>query len=229
MTEVMPDVYVNAVLHALRGRPGVTDVILGRDGRWRVSEQEPWQDIRQAPPAALQLPPPPTDNAPESAAAVVPDAPPQQKPSPEVVAASGRAVGGGNAIEIISSSDEEGPPPQPRGGAVPEAGPSGEGYRTPPVSIPAPGHQPLHKRARLQPADPGPGPAAPPGMALAPPLAWAGGWNAAGQPPPPPPPPGVYGGAGGMPPAGAAPGQAAPGDGQARLNAHSHNNGYAFR
>ena len=118
VTEVMPDTFVNAVLFTLEDRPDVTDVILGRDGRWRVSECEPWHDIRQAHPAALRLPAPPTSDAPSQVAPTsVVDAAAPAKPSPQAVPrAGGAAVGGSGAIEILSSDEDE--PIATRGGGA---------------------------------------------------------------------------------------------------------------
>lgn len=225
VTEVMPDVYVNAVLHALRGRPDVTDVILGLDGRWRVSEQEPWQDIRLAPPEALQLPPQPTSDTPAPAApTAVVDAPPPLKPSPEAVTRA--SAGAGGAIEIISSSDDDEPQPRARGSGPPAAGPSGVILPQMPILHAAPpGAPPPAKRARQVDAGAIAAPRA--AMPLAPPL---------GQVPPMPmvhlraPRPQLHGVPGGVPGVGAVPGNATAAQVQQGQHiAHSHNNGYAFR
>lgn len=226
VTEVMPDVFVNAVLYALRGRPDVTDVILGLDGRWRVSEAEPWQDIRTAPAEALQLPTPQASDAPAPAApTAIVDAPPQPKPSPEdVTRASARA---GGAIEIISSDDEDlAPQPRARGSGVPAAGPSGLGLPRASTLQSAPGAPPPAKRVRRG-ADAGAMAAPGAAMPLAPPL---------GQVPQMPmglvylAQPELHGVPGVAPGVEVVPGTVAGAQvQQGQHNAHSHNNGYAFR
>eukprot|EP00892_Ulva_mutabilis_P006161 jgi/Ulvmu1/3917/UM018_0140.1 len=221
VTEVMPDVYVNAVLYALRERPAVTDVVLGRDGRWRVSESEPWQDIRTSPQEALQLAAAPcSEPAPPIAPTAVVDAPPPPKPSP--VAAGRAAVNGGAAIEILSSSDDDVPPPPPQEGT---GGGPGSGSRA---------AQPPPKRPRTQAAGSGAGAAIHGGMSLAPQLGGQYGTPTSHPQPQLFVPHGVpmRGGAPGPPP-----GQAGhPVGVQARSNIHHQNmpgpprrNGYAFR
>jgi hypothetical protein len=55
--QLQPDLYMNAVLYALRSRPQVTEVQVSKDGLWRAGEGEEWQDIRNGPPESFQLPP----------------------------------------------------------------------------------------------------------------------------------------------------------------------------
>lgn len=182
VTEVMPDVFVNAVLYALRERPDITDVILGRDGQWRVSESEPWQDIRRAPPDALCMGPPPSSEPPPVVAptAVVDVAPPQ-KPSPLAARQAGSQQGGA-AIEILSSSDDDAPIAARGGGAasgsaadaragVVAPGTSGRAWAgmSAPAVVPAIQPPPL-KRPRVQQAQNGAMASSFGGMPLAPQL-----------------------------------------------------------